>query len=643
MTTTQARMRVRRGTGAQWISANPILGLGEIAWETDSLTGKVGDGTTVYTSLPYGLGGVSDSAVAALVTGATSTQSAMDARFAKIDDNGYNVLRHGVTGNGTTDDTAAIHAARTAAGAFGADLIFPDGTYLVSGLTANVSGQRWLMMPGAVISLKNASNAPVITATAPLAISGGTISGNRANQTSSGYGIRATSQSSVHVEGVTFQNTFSEGVYLTSCSDVLIADCTFTNCAAAGNHKAILLDDLSGSYSKVRLNRNYIDGTTSQTGGMQVVSTTSGNTAQDITVHNNTILVGDNAADVLGIEFYSNSSGSIINGSVMGNSIRAPGTGTTAFGISIGGVASTSTTGNNGISVVGNTVKNCHGPGVELIGRNLTCAANTFETCGRISVPSIDVAGGQTGVTVVGNVIRNAQDSNYAIQLSGNATNAMSGTICANNIIEGATGIGINIAGQFLDGIVENNVVRKPLGIGISVVASTVTTGSRISNNRVEMTGATGTIDAIMVNSTAAADMIIEGNIITASPRYGIMFNVAVNRMTVRNNQISGCTNNGIMTTGGDKFVIYGNHVHDNSGRGISLSGSPTLTWLGQNNCYNNTGGDIVTGGTFSPADLSGTTATTAPAAGGAGALPATPAGYLTVRVNGTNRQVPYY
>jgi hypothetical protein len=37
------------------------------------------------------------------------------------------------------------------------------------------------------------------------------------------------------------------------------------------------------------------------------------------------------------------------------------------------------------------------------------------------------------------------------------------------------------------------------------------------------------------------------------------------------------------------------------------------------------------------------TTSTTAPAAGGAGALPATPTGYMTLRINGVNRQVPYY
>lgn len=37
------------------------------------------------------------------------------------------------------------------------------------------------------------------------------------------------------------------------------------------------------------------------------------------------------------------------------------------------------------------------------------------------------------------------------------------------------------------------------------------------------------------------------------------------------------------------------------------------------------------------------TTGTTSPAAGGAGALPATPTGYVTVIINGSTRQIPYY
>jgi hypothetical protein len=42
---------------------------------------------------------------------------------------------------------------------------------------------------------------------------------------------------------------------------------------------------------------------------------------------------------------------------------------------------------------------------------------------------------------------------------------------------------------------------------------------------------------------------------------------------------------------------------------------------------------------TFNPT----TTTTVAPAAGSAGALPATPAGYVTIQVNGVARKVAYY
>jgi hypothetical protein len=45
-------------------------------------------------------------------------------------------------------------------------------------------------------------------------------------------------------------------------------------------------------------------------------------------------------------------------------------------------------------------------------------------------------------------------------------------------------------------------------------------------------------------------------------------------------------------------------------------------------------GGAVMTGAT---------TTTSAPSAGGAGALPATPAGYVTVTINGVNRKLPYY
>ena len=48
-----ARVRVRRGTAAEWTAANPTLALGELGAETDTLRFKVGTGAATWTALPY--------------------------------------------------------------------------------------------------------------------------------------------------------------------------------------------------------------------------------------------------------------------------------------------------------------------------------------------------------------------------------------------------------------------------------------------------------------------------------------------------------------------------------------------------------------------------------------------------------------
>ena len=49
----EAQIQIRRGTAAQWISANPILASGEPGLETDTHKGKIGDGVTHWNSLGY--------------------------------------------------------------------------------------------------------------------------------------------------------------------------------------------------------------------------------------------------------------------------------------------------------------------------------------------------------------------------------------------------------------------------------------------------------------------------------------------------------------------------------------------------------------------------------------------------------------
>ena len=66
---TSITIRFRRGTAAQWASANPTLASGEPALETDTGVFKIGDGSSDYASLPaIGAGGLSGGLVDGPVT-----------------------------------------------------------------------------------------------------------------------------------------------------------------------------------------------------------------------------------------------------------------------------------------------------------------------------------------------------------------------------------------------------------------------------------------------------------------------------------------------------------------------------------------------------------------------------------------------
>lgn len=73
--------------------------------------------------------------------------------------------------------------------------------------------------------------------------------------------------------------------------------------------------------------------------------------------------------------------------------------------------------------------------------------------------------------------------------------------------------------------------------------------------------------------------------------------------------------------------------ANNSAARGIALAPNGTTRLLADNS------GVRITG----TVRMDVATQTTSPSAGGAGALPATPAGYMTINVGGTDRKVPYY
>jgi hypothetical protein len=52
----QTVIKLRRGTAAEWTTANPVLAAGEMGIETDTARSKFGDGSTAWTSLNYTVG-----------------------------------------------------------------------------------------------------------------------------------------------------------------------------------------------------------------------------------------------------------------------------------------------------------------------------------------------------------------------------------------------------------------------------------------------------------------------------------------------------------------------------------------------------------------------------------------------------------
>jgi hypothetical protein len=66
-----SRIQLRRGTGAQWTSSNPVLSLGEPGAETDTGRLKIGDGVTAWVNLPYA--GITAVTIDMLPSGSTLT------------------------------------------------------------------------------------------------------------------------------------------------------------------------------------------------------------------------------------------------------------------------------------------------------------------------------------------------------------------------------------------------------------------------------------------------------------------------------------------------------------------------------------------------------------------------------------------
>lgn len=228
------------------IASTANISQNKVANLTANLASKI-DVSTITTKGDL-LAGTAASAVGRLSVGANyqvlKANSAAATGVEWADDRVTNVKDYGATGNGSTDDTAAIQAAITAAKAGTQKIFFPMGTYIVSS-SLNVGGG----FPGALqiygvgwdsqIKLANNANCYIFILnnvyTPGLVISDLYLNCNGAHQTSDSGGIDAYGAVHCRFERLQFDTPFYDGIYLhkdgtgTFGHDNLILGCWFVN------------------------------------------------------------------------------------------------------------------------------------------------------------------------------------------------------------------------------------------------------------------------------------------------------------------------------------------------------------------------------------------------------------------------------
>jgi hypothetical protein len=246
-----------------------------------------------------------------------------------------NVTDYGATGDGATDDTAAL-AAAIAAGS-GRIVYVPSGTYMVDAVTSLTISQpktRLMLDPGATLKVipNNADNYGLITVTAAdVTIEGGTLIGDVGFHTGTtgewGHLIIANPGSDrLRIRGVRLTKAWGDGIILQGgASDQAIIDCVADDNRRQGMSitKAIRPRVIGGSYINTGLTAN-----TAPSAGIDV-EPNAGNQVVDCVID--------------GVVFSGNKGAGLLVSAAAGASVT----------LSVGNCRSTGSTGADGVYIYG--------------------------------------------------------------------------------------------------------------------------------------------------------------------------------------------------------------------------------------------------------------------------------------------------
>ena len=400
-----------------------------------------------------------------------------------------NVLLYGATGNGTTDDTAAINAAIAAAGA-GGTVYFPNGTYKIgaAGLTLGASVKLLGASQNGVTLILGATSTQAITnsilgGTAFVYVAAGSVEFENitvnANNNAKFSIAFASAANNITLRSSSFIKGVYAGANFYNNSNVIITGCSFIQ-----NNLYQMFFGTNIATQNVNISNNYFDpqGATASAATAAVSLWLSGSSSGILS----NVIVSDNVINYAGLGaieadgFVTNSCSQI---SITGNAIEmSAGSSTAGYSIEIKGTI--------GFSVSGNALYSNGAVGIVVE----TDSNNTSLPTGTIS-----------GNAVYGT---SASSNSYGVYLS-----------------NGAVSVSDNYIGGFNIGVY--------VGVDPTIVA-----------NNVISCGTSGTANiGISYGLSSGYGTLIEGNAIykVSGATYGIWISTAtLTNLTIANNQISG-------------------------------------------------------------------------------------------------------
>jgi hypothetical protein len=417
-----------------------------------------------------------------------------------------NVQTYGATGNGTTDDTTAVNAAITAAGA-GGTVFFPNGTYKLSGITLSASVRLiGASQAGTILKLGTASTNFITLSSNAIEFENLTVDANSLVSNAAIYGT--SGYNNITLRRITVKNA-PYGTRFNNNSNLIVDECSIVL-----NTLHQLFYAFSAVCANVTITNNYIDpqGAVPSTGAVGIWlqgSDTTGESLSNVVIADNIVnYVGHGTVETDGIVLTSRHC-TLSNVTISGNALSLSGNADNAIGIEVQGCV--------GTVISGNSISLLSATGTNIVGMALIRSTS----------------GDATGGTVAGNSIVG--------NLSITATTGISAThgawdITGNNLVNIFHAIVMGDNGQVAVG---NAIVLPAINASSVGITHTVNAGlgASISHNIITSSGAGWQLGIALTGATKR-NIISDGNVFCNIDTAYSLQGSTYDNVTLSNNKI---------------------------------------------------------------------------------------------------------